>query len=76
MFRQLGPDGTASVLNTIVGELDSPPHPTVAIVEDAHWADDATLDVVRFLGRRLVWMRANRRTNACSEVTGLAERVR
>lgn len=29
------------------------PRPTVAILEDAHWADEATLDLLRFLGRRL-----------------------
>ncbi|MGH2402340.1 MAG: ATP-binding protein, partial [Candidatus Limnocylindria bacterium] len=27
--------------------------PTVMIIEDLHWADDATLDLVRFLGRRV-----------------------
>lgn len=27
--------------------------PTVAVVEDVHWADDATLDLLVFLGRRL-----------------------
>jgi len=27
--------------------------PTVLVVEDAHWADDATLDVLRFVGRRI-----------------------
>ena len=27
--------------------------PTTAIVEDVHWADEATLDLLRFLGRRL-----------------------
>lgn len=27
--------------------------PTLAIIEDLHWADDATLDFVRFVGRRL-----------------------
>ncbi|CAN5610199.1 AAA family ATPase [soil metagenome] len=31
--------------------------PTVAIIEDAHWADEATLDLLRFLGRRLDPMR-------------------
>jgi predicted ATPase len=29
------------------------PGPTVAILEDLHWADEATLDLLRFLGRRL-----------------------
>ena len=27
--------------------------PTIATVEDVHWADEATLDLLRFLGRRL-----------------------
>ncbi len=27
--------------------------PTVALIEDAHWADEATLDLIRYLGRRL-----------------------
>lgn len=26
---------------------------TVAVIEDLHWADDATLDLVRYLGRRI-----------------------
>jgi len=32
----------------------SPPNPiTVVILEDLHWADEATLDFVRFIGRRI-----------------------
>ena len=27
--------------------------PTVAVFEDVHWADDATLDLLRYLGRRI-----------------------
>ena len=27
--------------------------PTIAVIEDVHWADDATLDLIRFLGRRI-----------------------
>jgi DNA-binding CsgD family transcriptional regulator/tetratricopeptide (TPR) repeat protein len=33
-------------------------HATVAVLEDVHWADDATLDLLRFLGRRLATTRA------------------
>jgi DNA-binding CsgD family transcriptional regulator/tetratricopeptide (TPR) repeat protein len=29
------------------------PRPTLVVVEDVHWADEATLDLLRFLGRRL-----------------------
>src|SRR6478735_4899041 len=28
--------------------------PTLLVLEDVHWADEATLDMLRFLGRRLV----------------------
>src|SRR5580704_2088624 len=32
----------------------SPPNPvSVVVLEDLHWADEATLDFVRFLGRRI-----------------------
>jgi DNA-binding CsgD family transcriptional regulator/tetratricopeptide (TPR) repeat protein len=32
--------------------------PTVLVVEDVHWADDATLDVLRYVGRRMSELRA------------------
>jgi DNA-binding CsgD family transcriptional regulator/tetratricopeptide (TPR) repeat protein len=34
-------------------ELASPPSPTLLVIEDAHWADGATLDVLRYLGTRV-----------------------
>ena len=34
-------------------ELSDPRAPTVLVVEDVHWADDATLDVLRYPGRRI-----------------------
>ena len=34
-------------------ELDWTGHPTVLVVEDVHWADEATLDVLRYLARRV-----------------------
>ena len=40
-----------AVLSGIEQELARPT--TVLLVEDVHWADDATLDVLRFLARRL-----------------------
>ena len=33
------------------------PEPTVLVVEDVHWADDTTLDVLRFVARRLNGLR-------------------
>jgi DNA-binding CsgD family transcriptional regulator/tetratricopeptide (TPR) repeat protein len=41
------------VLSALLGELSAGPLPTVLVMEDVHWADDATLDVLRFVGRRI-----------------------
>jgi DNA-binding CsgD family transcriptional regulator/tetratricopeptide (TPR) repeat protein len=41
------------VLDAVLGLLDDPLRPTVLVLEDLHWADEATLDVVRYVGRRL-----------------------
>jgi DNA-binding CsgD family transcriptional regulator/tetratricopeptide (TPR) repeat protein len=37
----------------LLRELRGSPEPTVIVVEDAHWADESTLDLLRFLGRRV-----------------------
>ena len=34
-------------------QIDGGAHPTVVAVEDIHWADEATLDLLRFTARRL-----------------------
>jgi DNA-binding CsgD family transcriptional regulator len=41
------------VLAALRAELTWPEHPTVLVVEDVHWADDATLDALRYLIRRI-----------------------
>jgi DNA-binding CsgD family transcriptional regulator len=56
--QALGPAGDRdAVLEAVTTELSSPLEPTVAVVEDAHWADEATQDVLRFLARRIATMR-------------------
>lgn len=45
-------------------------HPTIIVIEDAHWADDATLDAIRHVGRRID------RTGAVMIVTYRDEAVR
>jgi DNA-binding CsgD family transcriptional regulator/tetratricopeptide (TPR) repeat protein len=47
-----------TLVEPLLEELDHPLQPTVMVVEDVHWADDATLDVVRMLARRVEWLRA------------------
>jgi hypothetical protein len=42
-----------SVLSALRAELAWREHPTVLVIEDVHWADDATLDTLRYLVRRV-----------------------
>ena len=37
----------------LLRQVDEPGTLTVLVVEDVHWADEATLDLLRFLGRRI-----------------------
>ena len=37
----------------LIAELELPPSPAVLVLEDVHWADDATLDSITVLGRRI-----------------------
>ena len=41
------------VLTALRTELTWPEHPAVLVIEDVHWADDATLDALRYLIRRI-----------------------
>lgn len=47
--------GAASpdVQTLLIEELELPPSPTVLVLEDVHWADDATFDSITVLGRRI-----------------------
>jgi DNA-binding NarL/FixJ family response regulator/tetratricopeptide (TPR) repeat protein/energy-coupling factor transporter ATP-binding protein EcfA2 len=46
------------VIDALRGELDWAGQTTVLVVEDVHWADEATLDVLRYLVRRITAMPA------------------
>ncbi|MFP3915500.1 MAG: ATP-binding protein, partial [Actinomycetota bacterium] len=41
------------ILDAVIEELAAKPSPVVAVVEDAQWADEATVDLIGFLGRRV-----------------------
>ena len=45
-------DRTA-LFEAVLDELAAAPSPTVLVLEDVHWADEATLDLVKFVGRRI-----------------------
>lgn len=46
------------VFQEVLATLCMGPKPTLLVFEDAHWADEATLDLLRFLGRRIAQTRA------------------
>jgi DNA-binding CsgD family transcriptional regulator/tetratricopeptide (TPR) repeat protein len=48
-----GTDGRDMLMDTLIAEMGFPQRPAVVIVEDAHWADDASLDIIRYLARRV-----------------------
>src|SRR5262249_36817640 len=49
-------DGAANrtaLFAAVLDELAHPPTPTIAVIEDIHRADEATLDLIKFLARRI-----------------------
>ena len=42
-----------ALFEAVLDELRLSPGPLLMVVEDAHWADDATLDLLKYLGRRI-----------------------
>ncbi len=43
----------AELFEAVLSTLQASRRPVVAVFEDVHWADDATLDLLKFLGRRI-----------------------
>lgn len=43
----------ASIFSAVLDELGAGPAPSITVIEDVHWADEATLDLLKFLGRRI-----------------------
>ena len=41
------------VFSACLDALTAGPAPKVMVVEDAHWADEATLDLLQYLSRRV-----------------------
>jgi DNA-binding CsgD family transcriptional regulator/tetratricopeptide (TPR) repeat protein len=54
-FRALLQPGVerAALYEAVLAALQSSVTPVVAVFEDVHWADEATLDLLKFLGRRI-----------------------
>lgn len=48
-----GPEAREVVIDSMLDVMSNRLRPAIVIVEDVHWADDGTLDILRFLGRRM-----------------------
>ena len=46
-------DDRPAAFDAFLDELSRPPGPVIVVLEDLQWADEATLDLVRFVARRL-----------------------
>ncbi|MGH2618901.1 MAG: AAA family ATPase, partial [Thermomicrobiales bacterium] len=52
--RLLNQDAPRDLLfRTVLARLTSGSRPVLLAIEDAHWADEATLDLLRYIGRRI-----------------------
>src|SRR5918993_2685815 len=49
----LNGDARDWLFREVLAALAARPGPTVIVAEDAHWADGATIELLRFLGRRI-----------------------
>ena len=43
----------ASIFSAMLDEMDNEKSTSLTVIEDVHWADEATLDLLKFLGRRI-----------------------
>lgn len=48
-----GEGSRAALFESVIGELKQSRTPTIFVIDDAHWADEATMDLMKFLGRRI-----------------------
>src|SRR5215216_2630358 len=46
-------DARDRLFRDVLAALAARPGPTIVVAEDAHWADGATIELLRFLGRRI-----------------------
>ena len=54
VLRAIGTaDNAAAIFAAFFADLSASPKPSLILFEDVHWADHATLDLIKFLGRRI-----------------------
>lgn len=65
-----------ALFDAVLDELSLGTAPLLMVVEDVHWADDATLDLLKFLGRRITRTRAVLAISFRDDEVGLAHPLR
>jgi DNA-binding CsgD family transcriptional regulator/tetratricopeptide (TPR) repeat protein len=68
-------ENPARLFTLLLATLQRTRHPVVMIIEDIHWADQATLDLVKFLGRRADTLRLLLIVSHRTDDTGARSRV-
>ena len=53
LFGALEADDRSKVMGTVLDLVSRSLRPTIMLIEDTQWADEATLDTISFLGRRI-----------------------
>lgn len=66
----------ASLFEAVLDDLRHASPPVLMVVEDAHWADDATLDLLKYLGRRIERTRAVLAVSYRDDEVGLSHPLR
>lgn len=59
------------LFSALLRQVRAPGELCVLVVEDVHWADKATIDMLRFLGRRLAKLDAPTRRAAATRAVKL-----
>jgi DNA-binding CsgD family transcriptional regulator len=65
-----------ALFEAVLDELRHAAAPALVVIEDAHWADDATLDLLKFLGRRIDRARAVLAISYRDDEVGLSHPLR
>ena len=65
-----------ALFEAVLEELRMAAEPVLVVIEDAHWADDATLDLLKFLGRRIEGARAVLAVSYRDDEVGLSHPLR
>lgn len=47
----------ARLFSALFNSLEQARHPVIMVFEDAHWADNATVDFLKYLGRRIAFLK-------------------